>query len=257
MGKCIWLAGGLAFLGTLAIVHRQQSVDRTAAAEGRTASVSSPGVTGGESVQGRYERDAIRAHQAGSQPAGPAIFNGSAIPDASPQLRSSAKLVGIRLPQRSTSGQTPAGAAHPPGEVDPRLEEAARLPQSVWERLKDSDEPTEQELFQRNSELSTPGTQDDWGNAMQEELTQFFAAQSFATRPEAAGAQIVVACREIQCQIQVTAPLPATMGAEAQSELVINDLRRQPWYQAELAMTVGEATVNNGKLYQLQYFDRK
>jgi hypothetical protein len=181
----------------------------------------------------------------------------SSVAGASPALVIFALVVGVLVVGigGSVRGATPLTAN--PTEVDPRWEAAARLPQRVWERLKGSDGPSEQELFKRNRYLSGPGSADAWGNAMQEQLRQFFAARSFATRPEAAGAQIAVACREVQCQIQVTTPRPAAQDGEAQSELIINELRRQRWYQAELVMTVGQTGVENGKPYLLQYFDRK
>jgi beta-lactamase regulating signal transducer with metallopeptidase domain len=172
----------------------------------------------------------------------------SSVAGTSPALVIFALVVGVLVVGigGTVRGATPLTAN--PG----RWEAAARLPQPVWERLKSSDGPSEQELFKRNSYLSRPGSADAWGNAMQEQLRQFFA-----TRPEATGAQIAVACREVQCQIQVTTPLPAALDGEAQSELIINELRRQRWYQAELVMTVGQTGVENGKPYLLQYFDRK
>jgi beta-lactamase regulating signal transducer with metallopeptidase domain len=150
------------------------------------------------------------------------------------------------------SGAAKNGGQDGATEVDPRWQAVARLPQAVWQRLKDSDEPGEQEMFQRNSQLTRPGSADAWGSAMQERIRQFFA-----TRPEAAAAQIAVACREVQCQVQVVLPLPGVSGEEAPSELIIDALRRQPWYQNELAMIVGQVGMSDGKSYHLQYFDRK
>jgi beta-lactamase regulating signal transducer with metallopeptidase domain len=188
--------------------------------------------------------------------------------DISPALVIFALVVGMLVAGigGSVRGATPltaiSGASKNHGQdgatgVDPRWEAAARLPRQVWNRLKDSDEPTEQALFLRHSYLSRPDSADAWGNVMQEQLTRFFRDRSFAIRPEAAGAQIAVACREVQCQIQVSTPLPATIGGEAQSERIINDLRGQPWYPAELVMTDGQDGVEIDKLYRLQYFDRK
>jgi hypothetical protein len=117
--------------------------------------------------------------------------------------------------------------------------------------LKISDEPSDQELFQRNTLLLGPGQQDAWGNAVQEQLKQYFA-----TKPEATGMQIVVACREIQCQVQLTDPILTTTG-ESPSELIIDDLGRQPWFRKELVRTVAQLGRDNGNDYHVQYFDRK
>ncbi|HEV2700263.1 MAG TPA: M56 family metallopeptidase, partial [Steroidobacteraceae bacterium] len=145
-------------------------------------------------------------------------------------------------PPQSMGGVTP---------VDSPWEAAAHLPQQIWERLKTADGASEQEMFQRNSQLLRPGTADAWGSATQQQLRQFFA-----TKPMAAGMQIAVACREIQCQVQVTAPFPTQRG-EAPSELLLDDLGRQPWFRNELVSTVGQAGSENGNAYHLQYFDRK
>lgn len=83
----------------------------------------------------------------------------------------------VRTAGSAASGITMNGGQDAATEVDPRWEAAARLPQAVWQRLKDSDEPGEQEMFQRNSHLMRPGNADAWGSAMQERIRQFFATR--------------------------------------------------------------------------------
>ncbi len=135
---------------------------------------------------------------------------------------------------------------------DPRWQAAASLPHTVWVRLKDSGWPNDKEMFQRNNQLTRPGAADAWGRGMQDKLRRFFAA-----RAEAAGTQIAVACRENQCQVQLIRSLPGKPGEEDPSEVIIDDLRLQPWYQKELVPATGQFGANDGKSYALQYFDRK
>jgi beta-lactamase regulating signal transducer with metallopeptidase domain len=166
-------------------------------------------------------------------------------------------VIPLAIPNRAISGVSELVDQNGTTEPDAEWEAAAHLPSQLWGRLKTSDEPTERELFQRNSQLLRPGTVDEWGTTMQEHLRRFFAEASFRSRPEAIGAQIAVACREAQCQIQVSAPQPATSGGEGQTEQVVDALRNQQWYQAELVMTVGQGGSENGRQYLVQYFDRK
>jgi beta-lactamase regulating signal transducer with metallopeptidase domain len=141
--------------------------------------------------------------------------------------------------------------------VDPQWQAAVRLPRQVWERLRDSDDPANQEMFRRNAQLSGVGGADKWGADIEARIAQFFAEPSFTDAPEAVGSKITVACHETQCQIQVSAPPQPQGSGEVHAQMIIDDLRRQPWFPAELVVTVGTYGGNNGREFGLQYFDRK
>ena len=141
--------------------------------------------------------------------------------------------------------------------VDPQWQAAVRLPRQVWERLRDWGDTANQEMFRRNGQLSGVAGADPWGADIEARIAQFFAEPSFTNAPEAVGAKITVACRENQCQIQVSAPPQPQGSGEVHTQMIIDDLRRQPWFPSELVMTVGKFGGDNGREFGLQYFDRK
>ena len=223
MGKYLWLVGGLAFLGVLAFAGWQRSVDRRAEAEGRSAAAAAV-----DTKRGNHDDQVEPTSK-------PAQTSASAVSQLS-----------------AASGASNSGDQGKPGEVDVRWQVAVGLPEQVREQLENSNDPLFQEMLQRNSRLTEPRPDDTWGPEMQERLNEFLEPRS-----EAENMQITVACREVQCQVQIMSLVQQPTGSTTPSQALFDELHQHWWFRDRLTMAQGHVTTVNGRLYHLQYFDRK
>jgi hypothetical protein len=217
MGKYLWLVGGLALLGTLAFVGWQRSVDRTADTEGRAAPAAVP------ATKRVRQDDQERRPEPISKPVSPA----SDSPDESE-----------------------------PGQVEPSWQAAVGLPKQVRSELRNSDDPLFQELLRRNSQLTQQTADDGWGLQMQERLNEFFESRS-QEKGEAESVLTTVACRGLQCQVQIVSQVQPAAGGTPLSEVLFEELNRHWWFRDQLAIAQSHVTTVDGRRYHLQYFDRK
>jgi hypothetical protein len=226
MGKYLWLVAGLALLGVLAFTGWQLSLDRGAEAEGRSAAAAAP-----DTKRGKHDDQGLRLEPTSK----PARTSASAVPQLSTASRASS-----------------SGDQGEPGKVDVRWQAAVGLPQQVREQLGSSHDPLFQEMLQRNSRLTKPRADDTWGPEMQERLNEFFESRSAAE-----SMQITVACREVQCQVQAMSLVQPDTGSTTPSQALFDELRQHWWFRERLTMAQGHVTTVDGRLYHLQYFDRK
>jgi hypothetical protein len=153
----------------------------------------------------------------------------------------------------AASGTLNSGDRSQANGVDLRWQVAAGLPRQVREQLARSTDPGVQDILQRNDRLLSPATSDDaWGTEMQNRLNEFFES-----KPEAESLQIAIACREAQCQIQATSLDRSSAGSTLAAQALFDTLSQHWWFRDRLTLAQSHVTTVNGRLYQLQYFDRK
>jgi hypothetical protein len=153
----------------------------------------------------------------------------------------------------AASGALKSSNRAEPGSADLRWQAAAGLPRQVREQLANSTDSHVQEILERNDRLMSPATSDDaWGTEMQNRLNEFFES-----KPEAESLQIAIACREAQCQIQATSLDQPSAGSAPPAQALFDTLSQHWWFRDRLSPAQSHVTTVNGRLYQLQYFDRK
>jgi hypothetical protein len=217
MGKYLRLVGGLALLGTLAFMGWQRSVDRRTDTEAQVAAAAVPDTE-------RPRRD----HQE-RRPA----------PSSKPVSRASDSRDESEL-----------------GQVEPSWRAAVGLPKEVRDELRNSNDPLFQELLRRNSQLTLQTADDGWGPGMQERLNEFFESRS-QEKGEAESLLVTVACRGLQCQVQIVSVVQPAAGSTPLSEVLFDELERHFWFRDQLAMAQSHVTTVDGRRYHLQYLDRK
>jgi hypothetical protein len=225
MRKYLWPIAGLTLLLVVALGGWRWAIDRRAHAEVQPAAA------------GRL--DAKRREQA----------------HAASRLEAESKLTQVAASPASAdaASEVPNGGDQgEPGEVDTRWRVAVELPDQVREQLANSDDPILRQIRQRNRRLmKARGDDDTWASDMQARLDEFFAS-----RPEADGMQITVACREAQCQVQASS-LSRSAADDTPSRALFDELRRHWWFRDRLIMAQGHVSTVHGRLYHVQYFDRQ
>lgn len=226
MKKNFWLVGSLILLGVLVVMGWQRFVDLGAEGQEPSATAAAPDTPPGK------QDDRDRPLEPVSEPA-------KAPASAASQLN-------------TPSGTSDNGDQDEPGESDVRWQAAVGLPEQVREELANSDDPRFKDMLRRNRQLTRPGANDTWGPEMQERLTEFFLST-----PEGEGLLMSVACRQTQCQVQAMSPAQTPAGTSIPSQALFDELRQHWWFREQLTLAQGHVTLVNGRLYQLQYLDRK
>jgi hypothetical protein len=218
MGKSVWLIGALALLGILAVVGWQRSLDRRPDAERPSAAPVVP-----KTISEKHNPPQELRSEPTPKPAQTAASSAS---DSSYQA-------------------TLAG-------VDMSWQAAAGLPAQVRAQLLNSDDRASRELLERNRRLIRARDDDAWGPGMQDRLNEFLESI-----PETENMLITVACREEQCQVQAMSAGQTPSGSTISSQAIFDQLGRQWWVRDQLTLAQGHVTTVDGRLYQVQYFDRK